>query len=548
MSSLPSRDAAAGALLRHPVYVGSLLVLVLNDHVFKLAVAGGGDSLPALLTGKLSDLVGPVVAGGALAFVFGARGRSGRAFAFAAAAAFVAAINVSPALAAAVEALTAWLGVPWRVVVDAEDLLALLPLPWLVRPLLDAGATEAPTETGEATVAAVTTGRRRRWLEGGLLAAGALASAATSPPRPPLDLRELGWDAHLVLGNRSSRDVSVRVRRLRSGVALDCGRVAELPSELLSLDLFAPGRTFSLQSGRTLPIGGTLSPTQVGLDAEAFELRTPCDAVLIEAGQLSARVVFWHELDVPLKGVAKTTEKADPARLVAIEAIDGGGDGLRFASHKALFLPPQPVGTPPPGCAPTDDALVTSDSVEGFLLARDQDGEASPAIELTLTSLKSFEDGCHALGFAEVTLWACVPAGAMVFQVGQALALTSGPLAAGGGALTGYTIRSATHRLRVGRGEAPVLYGTSKWSVADAASCQPVVASCGQIAERVSLQLQTNVLQPPKSLALGLPFSLGEGRTLWLTQASRRLASDEKCVAWPGKVGVSLESVYLEAL
>ncbi len=549
MIALPSRHPAVGALLRHPVYVCSLALLVLNDHVLKRAAAGVGGSAPGWITGKLSDLVGPIVAGGVLAFVVGAHSRRARAWAFAAAAAFVAAINVSPALAGAVESFTTWVGVPWQITVDPTDLLALLPLPWLLRPLLRAGEGSAPDAAGGASpLPAANRRSRRRWLEGGLLTAGALASAATSPPPEPFDSRELGWDAHLVLGNRSEGDLQVRVRRLRSSVELDCGLVAEVPSTLLSLDLFEAGRTFALRRGRTMPIGGTMSPEQIGLDAEAFELRTPCDAVLIEAAQLSPRVVFWHVQDVPLKGVAQTTDRADPARLVAIESADGGKGKLRWASHASLFLPPQPVGNPPPGCAPTDDALVASDTFETILAAIGQQGEASAEVGATLTSMKSFGDGCHALSFDVGAVWMCLPEGAMVFQVGEKLALTRSPLAAGGGTLSGYTIRSATHRLRVGRGEAPVQYGLSKWSIGDAAGCQPVVAACGQIAERVSLQIQTDKLLPAKSLALGVPFSLGKDRTLWLTQASRRIASDEKCVAWPGPVGVFLETVYLEAL
>ena len=52
MSSLRPQQA-----LLHPAWLGALAVLVLNDHVLK-----GADLLPGLVTGKLSDLAGLVVA------------------------------------------------------------------------------------------------------------------------------------------------------------------------------------------------------------------------------------------------------------------------------------------------------------------------------------------------------------------------------------------------------------------------------------------------------------------------------------------------------
>lgn len=45
-----------GSELFHPVAVGSLLLLILNDHLLK------GSAMPSSLTGKLSDVAGLVVA------------------------------------------------------------------------------------------------------------------------------------------------------------------------------------------------------------------------------------------------------------------------------------------------------------------------------------------------------------------------------------------------------------------------------------------------------------------------------------------------------
>lgn len=53
MEDTHAMRARAGGALTHPLAIGSVLVLVLNDHVFK-------DAHPSWLTGKLSDVAGLV--------------------------------------------------------------------------------------------------------------------------------------------------------------------------------------------------------------------------------------------------------------------------------------------------------------------------------------------------------------------------------------------------------------------------------------------------------------------------------------------------------
>jgi len=112
------------ATYAHPVALGALALLLLNDHVLKPRV-------PGPVTGKLSDVAGPVVLAallGPLAARLVRRPWAEAAAWWAVAVAF-AAVKVVPAVnAAAVTVLTALVG-PSAIVRDASDVLGLLALP-----------------------------------------------------------------------------------------------------------------------------------------------------------------------------------------------------------------------------------------------------------------------------------------------------------------------------------------------------------------------------------------------------------------------------------
>ena len=123
MSLGRSRDPVdPRAALGSPVWWGALALLVLNDHVLK-----GADLLPGALTGKLSDVAGLVVAPVLLATLLGLRTRRGVALSHIAVGLGFGLLQL-PAVAIAVEATTAALGLPWRVTPDPTDLLALVAL------------------------------------------------------------------------------------------------------------------------------------------------------------------------------------------------------------------------------------------------------------------------------------------------------------------------------------------------------------------------------------------------------------------------------------
>lgn len=172
MSPRTRRDAAPlrpREALLHPLFWAALALLLVNDHVLK-----GADVLHPLFTGKLSDFAGLVVAPMVLAVLARAQTmRSVWACHIAVGLGF-AAINLSGDAARAVEALTAILGIGWRVWVDPTDLVALPALGLSVHVL--GGAARRVSGRGGAW--------RRATIALGL-AAGVCATTATSIARAP---------------------------------------------------------------------------------------------------------------------------------------------------------------------------------------------------------------------------------------------------------------------------------------------------------------------------------------------------------------------------
>lgn len=104
----------------HPLWWASALVLLLNDHCLK-----GGGVLAPWLTGKLSDFAGLLMAPVVVAAALAPRSRLGFWLAHFAVGAVFTLLKLSPACAAAWCSLGGALGMTWRVVSDATDLLAL---------------------------------------------------------------------------------------------------------------------------------------------------------------------------------------------------------------------------------------------------------------------------------------------------------------------------------------------------------------------------------------------------------------------------------------
>lgn len=200
-----------------PSFWIALVVLVLNDHVLK-----GSGLLPALLTGKLSDFAGlivaPVVAAELVSplagFLLGPR-KTTRAWlrglsAGSVVVAFIA-LQLSPAFAHLVERAAACVGVGVAIWSDPDDLMALLVLPWTARLL--------------SSTRAVTTGA---WAVAGervLAVAAAFACMATSAvdgTRGPF------------LVNHSEGELTVQMRWYEQDELCD-EPVSQLPTRIAAL-------------------------------------------------------------------------------------------------------------------------------------------------------------------------------------------------------------------------------------------------------------------------------------------------------------------------
>jgi len=162
-------------VLGHPLWIASLALLIANDHLLK-----GSGLLPGWLTGKLSDIAGMLVAPALLALLLALVLRVGReranAVAHVAVGAGFAALEVSPALSARLDAAYQLVGMRWVATSDWTDLLvlALLPFSYVFVQRISA----APGAAGLGAPS------RRRPIELALATAGLAASIATSDTEP----------------------------------------------------------------------------------------------------------------------------------------------------------------------------------------------------------------------------------------------------------------------------------------------------------------------------------------------------------------------------
>lgn len=118
----------ANRMLAHPLWWTALAVLVVNDHILK------GSGLEPIVTGKLSDIAGMLVAPALLAAIVRARSRRVLLLCHFAVALVFSAINLSTQAAASWTAAFEYFGIPWRVWSDPSDLVALpmLAISWIL--------------------------------------------------------------------------------------------------------------------------------------------------------------------------------------------------------------------------------------------------------------------------------------------------------------------------------------------------------------------------------------------------------------------------------
>jgi len=507
-------------MLVYPLWLGALALLFFNDHLFK-----GSGFLPGVVTGKLSDIAGLVVAPALLATLLRLRGRASWLACHLAIGLVFAGIKLSPSAAAGFEALMALGPFPWRITVDPTDLLALPAL--FVSWRLGLVAMTRPVDLARP-VAQVAWG------------AGLLTSMATSPP-PDGPFPSI--QADLVLGAASNDALILRIRPLRDSVHLDCAVVARSPSTTLARELFGPAEAWRVEPGRVVQVQGD------GVNAPTGEcFAALVDGTLHRAASGSAprlddnlpvppALLFWTARDFPPELMGSSQNEVPRDRLVVVSATSAGAV---WQPHSALFsAPPAIDATPIPGCEPAPQG--------GFI-----DWETPvPVGSRTLESIASAPDGCHRLIFASepaaAAWYVCTGTPTIPFvagdtvhlslvTVGQRFRRVDGVMLLGDGAAMG-------KRLVLARGGDLATWGDGDWTARDLPECRGSHGACGNLVVPQALSIDA----PAGVTRIVAGDQIALGGTLVLHRAERVPVGDDLCL--PEAVasdGLVFESVYFE--
>lgn len=517
-----------------PAWLGALAVLGLNDHLFK-----GSGALPGALTGKLSDVAGMIVAPALLAALLGVRSRRGLFLCTVAVGLVFSLINLSPACADAWSWLMGLVGFPWAITVDPTDLLALpaLALGW--RAL-------APAMLARPVAAPVPKFSRPRPAEAGAAALGTLLCVATSRsddggfdegPIPDTGF-DSGVDtsdpgsyepivADVYLHNSSpDQPLSVRVRKLRDDVLVDCFNVEKNPGVLFSEPLFDQGITW------TLPPLTNAPARQVDVD-----IARDCYAVLVTSDTLDPTVLFWWAGDIPVESVEGQHQSADAYRPGAVVlGVDADGVTSVVESVRDVVFPQTPAAADAVLPQPDEARIAWSDPPIGVH---------------QITELELGADGCAAItfdgGVSAPRFYLCTPLTELPFAVDQwvdvqdlgdtvNLRLAAAP---------GDPNPVADVQLAVSRGQ--YLPNFADFTIAakpiflDNLGPDPV---CGTVAQPQTVSLDFGGMV--SEVAAGEGVTIDDGAhvlTLHAAHAERRLILDPKCAEGPDQLGDDLEIV-----
>lgn len=271
-SAEDQRELRPARALLTPTWVGALALLVANDHWLK-----GSGLLPDVMTGKLSDFAGLLVAPVLLATLLRVRSRKALLACHVAVAAVFAGIQLSAGFAGQWSALMGVFGHPWQITCDPTDLIALpfLLLSWkLLVPQMDR-ALPALVPMQRTAVAA-------------LSVFGLWSTVATSD--------DDGWGGvdpsgewyedvfgNLYINNANEFEIALHVRPLRDDVLLDCDHVSTDPARLLGEEAFGEAEHWLLPAR-----------TNVGISLENHP--GTCGAVWIAGEGIQPRILFVHKL------------------------------------------------------------------------------------------------------------------------------------------------------------------------------------------------------------------------------------------------------------
>jgi len=459
--------------------------------------------LPRLLTGKLSDFAGMIVAPLLLVQVFRPSTKWGRALCFVAVGLPFAAINISADAAHAFERATAMTGMSWLILVDPTDLIAFAIVPYAWR-LAD----------GARVVS-------QAWLRVAVVA-GAAASVASGRP--------FDWSTSVFVANRTDREVDLRVRWLDADV--DCEAVRGELGRALSPAVFGEGVTINVLPDRTMPVDRAAY-----LERPADEGPRPCDAVLLQGDAMTDTIFFFEGLQIvsvpptiPDPGaVDDGDQEFDGSGMIRMH-MDGGR--IRLSHSDALASTPLQARVP--------DSTCTVEARSRFQWSELPERLA----EVTLQDVNVTGDGCLALtidGF-EHPRYLCIPARDFPFAPGDELSLTSESTSAGR-TLT-VTREASADWPRV---ELEVLSGFEEVPGASvvALDCEGRRLPCGAYAQPVALELD-NGARLVSGTSIDLPASTpGESVRMVVGGATKLVVGAPECGPGLDAAGPSIDVVMI---
>lgn len=527
--------------LLHPLWLGSLAVLVLNDHVLK-----GAGVLPGVITGKLSDFAGLVVAPVLLAALCRVKTPRGWLLSHVAVGLVFSAIQLSASLAAGWSALMGVFGFPWLITRDATDLVALPALAlsaWALRDAMQRPVASAARRSVELTAAGT-----------GLLCCAATSQAPGDPFVPDL------W-TDVYVHNAGSEAVVVRIRELAPSVDIDCDAVAEDPGRLITEPLFGQSQSFQLDPDQNFGLVNNDSWGWGDSDGEWDEDGEPvdrsCQAVLLDVDGMPPAVVFWSDGQVPMHSVPGLGDEPEGGRgRIEIHPSDNPDTRGEYTLGEDEVLHLVPPAAPPVegACAPQSDG------------GRIDWSEPLPEGTFELLAVERGADGCYALDLGirnpvdeiiKSDRWyLCAPLSHLAIEPGRQVTVSS--LAQGTSGEGGVMLTTADEdpeaalpfvQLQAYRGTGfPSFHGLQVAAVPDFECGYAVGETCGTVTRATSVTagggaFEVVQLQPGERQTL-----VGDDRaemTVALAHSEERAGLDPECAEGPDTLGLDLEFVAL---
>jgi len=516
----PSSSSPTGVAQRallHPLWLGSLLVLALNDHVLK-----GAGLVPDAVTGKLSDIAGMLVAPALLATALGVRSRRGWIAAHVAVGAVFAAIKLSTSAASMWSALMGAFGFAWTIVIDPTDVAVAIPALLLGAHVLGRAMTMAPARlarrTAEATAAGI----------------GLMCSVATSAPEPEPEEpwpEEQEWlpdvFAEVWVHNDTGASQVIRVRPLLPTVVLDCDVIETDPAGLLSDALFGEVLSWTVPSDANLPV---LDP-ELGNDGRA------CRVALVDADDFQPVILFWREGSPAAAWIPGMGAVAGAGAIELV--LDADGNSRYEATSDVLFARGE-TSEPTGECAAQDDAY------------RIDWGDTIAQGIFRIVSMNPGVDGCTAFELASPMdesgstqrAYICTPPLELPFATGDEINIRM-EYGVDSESVVVESSAAPVRRLVVSRGgSAPIVSGL-QIALVPLFGCDYSVDACGTVAQSASLTLGGGSYPSAQAMFGGAPVVLegddGGTVTVAVAHAQHRVAFDGDCAAGNDGLGDDLE-------